>query len=248
MQSSGACPVAVTVNPLASTDQAAFYVPSVTPVALTSSSVVTYSLSVTPSVTSISPNNGSSLGGTLVTITGTNFAASAPGVTVTLNGIPCAVQTSSSTSITCITGARPYGQIAPLSVAVNVLSNGAGLAIYDPRYVYFRYLDRWSSPNTWRYQEPPVAGDSVVIPAGQLLLVDVSPPELFLVLVEGDLVFDNQDLTFDATYIFIYGGSFQAGTEDIPFLNRLTITLHGDRLDTIGASSVPLCVLLLRPH
>jgi hypothetical protein len=190
---------------------------SVPPVTVTSASqTVAFSLAATPTVTLISPSNGSSLGGDLVTITGSNFPSSNTDVTVAFNGIPCAVQTSSATSITCITGARPYAQIAPISVAVNVGMNGAGLAIYDPRSVHFRYLDRWSSPNTWRYQEPPVAGDTVVVPAGQMLLVDVSPPELFLVLIQGDVVFDNKDLTFDATYIFIYGGSLQVRKLGLP--------------------------------
>ena len=46
------------------------------------------------------------------------------------------------------------------------------------------------------------------------------------------------DLTFDATYIYVYGGTFTAGTEDKPFLNRLTITLHGDRYNTVEIPNV----------
>lgn len=41
------------------------------------------------------------------------------------------------------------------------------------------------------------------------------------------------DLAFDATYIFIHGGTLRAGTEAVPFLNQLTITLHGDRYNTL---------------
>ena len=46
------------------------------------------------------------------------------------------------------------------------------------------------------------------------------------------------DLTFDATYIFVYGGTFQAGSENEPFRNRLTITLHGDRFNTVEIPNV----------
>lgn len=72
----------------------------------------------------------------------------------------------------------------------------------------------------------------------QTLLIDTSPPELLLFLVQGEAVFDNQDLAFDATYIFVYGGTLQAGTEEKPFTNKLTITLHGDRFNTIEIPNV----------
>ena len=64
--------------------------------------------------------------------------------------------------------------------------------------------------------------------------MDVSPPTLFVLLVQGVLVWDNQDgLTLDATYIWINGGTFEIGTEQTPFTQTATITLHGDRYSTI---------------
>ena len=189
-QASGACLPVVTVSPFAKSDETALFVSSIAPVSASGSLPVTYSLASTPTVSVISPSNGSSLGGDLVTISGSGFPSSTTDVSVAFNGVPCVVQSSSANVITCLTGPRPYGQIAPISVAVNVA--GAGLALYDARYTHFRYLDRWSALTTWQFQEPPVAGDTVIVPKGQMLLVDVSPPELFLVLVQGDLVFDNQ--------------------------------------------------------
>ena len=171
-QASGACVPSVKVTPVAPTDEAAFLLGGSLPApafANNSALSVAYSLAATPTVTDISPSNGSSLGGDLVTLTGTGFpAASTSAVTVVLNGIPCAVQSTSATAITCLTGARPYGQIAPITVAVNVA--GAGLALYDARYTMFRYLDRWSALTTWQFQEPPVEGDTVIIPVGQVRL------------------------------------------------------------------------------
>ena len=38
----------------------------------------------------------------------------------------------------------------------------------------------------------PVEGDSVVIPQGQTIILDVSPPRLYLLLVRGMLVFDRK--------------------------------------------------------
>ena len=68
-----------------------------------------------------------------------------------------------------------------------------------------------------------------VIPADQTVLLDVSPPELLMLLIQGSLVFDRKNLALDATYMLIQGGSLEVGTESEPFLQQATITLHGDR-------------------
>ena len=73
-----------------------------------------------PTISSISPNSGSTNGGTAVTITGTNFSS---GATVTFGGTAASnVTVVSSTSITATTPAHAAG-------AVNVVvsdSNGSG--------------------------------------------------------------------------------------------------------------------------
>ena len=55
-----------------------------------------------------------------------------------------------------------------------------------------------SSPLTWAGGEPPLAGDTVIIPDGQAVLLDV-PAAIFLLLVQGILVVDHRDLTINAT-------------------------------------------------
>jgi hypothetical protein len=63
-----------------------------------------------PTVSSVSPNSGSTNGGTAVTITGTNFAASA---TVTFGGTAAtSVTVASSTSITATTPAHAAGAVS----------------------------------------------------------------------------------------------------------------------------------------
>ncbi len=61
-------------------------------------------------------------------------------------------------------------------------------------------------------------------------LVDVSTPKLSVLLVQGVLVFatDVPVLNMDAEYIFVFGGTFEVGTKEAPFLNKATITLHGE--------------------
>lgn len=37
----------------------------------------------------------------------------------------------------------------------------------------FRYVSVWSNPETWGGDAPPLEGESISIPAGQHLLVDI---------------------------------------------------------------------------
>jgi hypothetical protein len=62
-------------------------------------------------------------------------------------------------------------------------------------------------------------GDSVSIPAGLHLLVDIdSTPILDAIIVEGSLIFapdtdPTHERTFDAYYIMVMGGALEVGTE-----------------------------------
>ena len=70
----------------------------------------------------------------------------------------------------------------------------------------------------------------MVIPSGQNILLDVSPPRLNLLLITGRLaVEDARDVNIDASYIFIRGpgASFAVGSESKPFTHKAIITLHG---------------------
>jgi len=78
---------------------------------------------VIPTVSSVSPNSGSTAGGTAVTITGANFAA---GATVTFGGTAATnVVVVNSTTITAITPAKSAGAV---TVAVTVGGQSGSLA------------------------------------------------------------------------------------------------------------------------
>jgi len=87
-------------------------------------------------------------------------------------------------------------------------------------------LAKWSDPATWPDRRVPQAGALVVIPAGKGVLLDVSPPPLAGLRVEGRLVFDRRDLGLTAGWISVTG-HLQAGTETEPYLHRGVITLTG---------------------
>ena len=62
-----------------------------------------------PTVSSINPTSGTTLGGTAVTVTGANFVS---GASLTLGAVPAtSVSVSSSTSLTATTGARTAGRV-----------------------------------------------------------------------------------------------------------------------------------------
>ena len=54
---------------------------------------------------------------------------------------------------------------------------------------------RWSDPATWPDRQVPLAGDKVTIAADKDVVLDVSPPALGGVTIDGRLSFaDNKDL------------------------------------------------------
>ena len=194
-----------------------------------------YSTASTPVVTGVEPPYGTALGGQLVTITGQGFPSSAANAEVVVNERPCLVVESSPTQVVCQTSKRTG--FRPLSVKVRgtAEATAVGFGVHDVTTTY-RYLDKWSELTTWLNEEPPIEGDSVVVPNDQAIVVDIPLPRLFLVIVQGFLMFDpnaKEDLNMNATYIVVYGGTLQAGTTAEPFENNLAITLHGHRYETI---------------
>ena len=84
---------------------------------------------------------------------------------------------------------------------------------------------RWSDPATWPDRRVPGAGDKVTIPAGRDVVLDVSPPALGGVTIEGKLRFSNdRDLELTTEWIVLHG-ELEIGTEARPHTRKATITL-----------------------
>ena len=113
-----------------------------------------FTYALPPTVTSVSPNSGSTLGGTAVTITGTNFAT---GATVTFGATAATnVVVVSSTSITATT---PAGSAGAVTVTVTVGGQSASLA---SAFTYAAFPTVTSvSPNSG-----PIAGGTAVTITG----------------------------------------------------------------------------------
>ncbi|XP_076045156.1 fibrocystin-L-like [Oratosquilla oratoria] len=184
-----------------------------------------YSTSLTPNVTSISPVRGGTGGGTVVTITGTDFSSS--GNVVSMDGSPCNITSESETEIVCVTGPHPGSGTFP----VRIEDNQGHLATVSED---FFYIDRWSSIYTWGGSPPPGEGEFVHIVEGQTIMLDNSTEVLKMLLISGHVMFDREaieEIVLRAEYILIVdGGSLSVGSEEEPFENEAVIEMHGSPL------------------
>jgi hypothetical protein len=194
------------------------------------SSTVTYQAALTPAVDSISPGQVSVIGGDEVTFTGTDFSTSTSAYTIEIDGKTCTVTSATSTQVVC-TSAERTGIVSDHTIVFRIA--GYGQATLNGQDVL--YVNKWSETDTWGGELPPMTGESVHIPVGLNLLVDVDTTDILnLILVEGTLIFAADDdashqRTFHAHIIFINGGHLIAGTEDEPYTSNLDIVLHGEK-------------------
>jgi cell migration-inducing and hyaluronan-binding protein len=84
---------------------------------------------------------------------------------------------------------------------------------------------KWSDRATWPSKKVPVAGDKVDIASGKEVILDVSPPALGGLTINGKLTFaDKSDLELTTEWIMVHG-ELEVGTEAKPFTHKATITL-----------------------
>ena len=115
---------------------------------------------------------------------GNGFVSDESLYTITIDGINCPVSQADEQSVTCITGKRP----GLFNSTLTIFISGKGLVI--TKGLVFRYMNYWSNPETWGDDFIPMEGESIVIPKGLNLLVDIkNTPHLNAIDVEGSLVF-----------------------------------------------------------
>ena len=214
-------------------------------VVATSGESFVFTDALTPRLVSITPMLGGTGGGTLVTLTGSGLLPpdvlssdqlNSTDISVRIDGVSCDWANSmvADTEIQCRTGSHQ----TTLQALVEVTVRGKGKAEYDENSVMFEYVDLWSSQFTWGGEDPPALGESVYIKTGQTVYLDISPPELNLILIEGAMVFsDEQDLHLQAKYIFVNNGTLQVTHKLLTFMH--TSALHSPSL----LSPLPISIL-----
>src|SRR6201996_9548582 len=94
----------------------------------------------------------------------------------------------------------------------------------------------WSDPATWPNHKVPVAGDKPTIGKDKDVVLDVSPPPLDGLSIDGKLSFsDDADLELTTEWIMLHG-ELAIGTEGHPHTRKASITLpdHVKGEDVMG--------------
>jgi cell migration-inducing and hyaluronan-binding protein len=103
---------------------------------------------------------------------------------------------------------------------------------------------RWSDSATWADKKVPGAGAAVTIDRGMDVVLDVSPPPLHGLTINGKLSFaDNKDLELTTEWIMLHG-TLEIGTEAKAHTRNATITLTnnvpGEDIETMGDRGIML--------
>src|SRR5690606_33856678 len=111
----------------------------------------------------------------------------------------------------------------------------------------------WSDPASWPGGKVPGEGDTVTIARDKHVVLDVSPPVLRSLTIEGKLSFSNdRDLEPKTDWIYVPGGELEIGSESRPHTRQATITLTdnvpGEDLNTMGDRGIMLMSGTLNIH
>jgi cell migration-inducing and hyaluronan-binding protein len=107
-----------------------------------------------------------------------------------------------------------------------------------------RSAGNWSNPATWPDRKVPGKDAEVTIGKDMDVVLDVSPPVLRSLTINGKLSFaNNKDLELTTEWIMLHG-ELQIGSETNPHTRKATITLTnnvpGEDIDTMGDRGIML--------
>ena len=104
---------------------------------------------------------------------------------------------------------------------------------------------RWSDPAAWPDGKVPGEGAAVTIARDMDVVLDVDPPALRSLTIDGRLSFSNErDIGLETEWIYLRGGELAIGSEDRPHTRQATITLTdsvpGEDINTMGDRGIML--------
>src|SRR5690606_16371309 len=103
-----------------------------------------------------------------------------------------------------------------------------------------RKRSMWSDAASWPNGKVPAAGDAVTIARDQEIVLDVTPPQLRSLTIDGKLSFaEDRDLELATEWIYLRRrGELEIGTEARPHTRQATITLTNnvpdENINTMG--------------
>jgi len=188
---------------------------------------VTFGGDLTPLLEKVEPRFGTRIGGDKVRFTGKQFDADHTKYTILIDQVKCEATAATTTYVECTTGKRD--KLVPTSLSIFIQGRG----LVSTNDLEFTYVFKWSEgAKTWGGELAPMDGETIVVPKGFNLLVDIdTSPKLKAVIVQGAIIFSpekdaNHQRTFDAHYIFVDGGRMEMGTAEFPYTSKLTMTMH----------------------
>jgi cell migration-inducing and hyaluronan-binding protein len=112
---------------------------------------------------------------------------------------------------------------------------------------------RWSDPASWPDGKVPGAGAAVTIARDRSVILDVSPPALRSLTINGKLSFaDDRDLDLKTEWIYLGGGELDIGSEAKPHTRKATITLTdnfpNEDINTMGDRGIMMLRGTLNLH
>ena len=118
-----------------------------------------------------------------------------------------------------------------LASLVPALLLGSVFAVVQAQNAGGPAASRWSDPATWPGRKVPVAGEAVTIEKGKNVVLDVTPPALGSLTIDGKLSFANTaDIELTTEWIMLHG-ELEIGTEARPHTRKATITLTNNVKD-----------------
>src|SRR6185437_6983395 len=115
------------------------------------------------------------------------------------------------------------------------------------------HWSRWSDPASWPDGKVPGAGDAVTIAKDRAIVLDVTPPALRSLTINGKLSFaDDRDLALTTEWIYLSGGELDIGSEAKPYTHKATITLtdnvKDEDINTMGDRGIMMLNGTLELH
>jgi predicted outer membrane repeat protein len=170
-------------------------------------------------ITRISPDGGSTAGGQIVTITGTNLS----GATVTIGGVGATVNSTTATTATVVTPAHAAGP-------VNVVVNGAfGSATSTDGYTYFPLVGPSTITATATSNTAVALSWAASSGAASYEVWRSSQGGLFsLVLSTASTAANDTGLTANTTYLYRVRAVAGAGTSAFSLVDAATTIMFSD--------------------
>ncbi|HEY4032010.1 MAG TPA: G8 domain-containing protein [Caulobacteraceae bacterium] len=112
---------------------------------------------------------------------------------------------------------------------------------------------RWSDPRSWPGGKVPRQGDAVTIGRDKNIVLDVDPPALRSLTINGKLSFSNDlDIELKTDWIYLPGGELDIGSDAAPHTRKATITLTdnvpNENINTMGDRGIMLLAGTLSLH